>query len=107
MTTDTTYNGWKNYETWCVNLWNDNEQGSHDHWRAEAKAALSECEGTENWTRAEQARFRLADQMKETYEEAMPEVEGVWADLLRAALSEVHWDEIAGSLINEALDEEG
>ena len=26
MTTETkTYNGWTNYETWCVNLWLDNE----------------------------------------------------------------------------------
>lgn len=26
MATDTTYNGWANYETWNVNLWFDNEE---------------------------------------------------------------------------------
>ena len=24
------YNGWTNYETWLVNLWMDNEQGSQE-----------------------------------------------------------------------------
>ena len=27
--TDTTYNGWKNYETWNVVLWLDNDEGLH------------------------------------------------------------------------------
>ena len=26
---DSTYNGWKNYETWNVKLWLDNEQGTY------------------------------------------------------------------------------
>ena len=31
MTTETkTYNGWQNYETWCVNLWLTNEPGSSE-----------------------------------------------------------------------------
>ncbi len=24
------YNGWTNYETWCVNLWLINQEGSND-----------------------------------------------------------------------------
>lgn len=30
------YNGWTNYETWCVSLWLDNDSGSYDHWRERA-----------------------------------------------------------------------
>jgi hypothetical protein len=28
--TDETYNGWKNYPTWCVNLWLENDQGLYE-----------------------------------------------------------------------------
>lgn len=27
---DTTYNGWKNYPTWCVNLWLSNDEGLYN-----------------------------------------------------------------------------
>ena len=27
--TDETYNGWRNYETWCVNLWLSNDESSY------------------------------------------------------------------------------
>ena len=30
METDTTYNGWKNYETWNVILWLDNDEGLYN-----------------------------------------------------------------------------
>ena len=25
------YNGWKNYETWCVALWIGNDEGSYNY----------------------------------------------------------------------------
>ena len=31
--TNKEYNGWYNWETWSVNLWMDNDQGSHEMWR--------------------------------------------------------------------------
>ena len=31
------YNGWKNYETWLVALWLDNERETYEYWREEAR----------------------------------------------------------------------
>jgi hypothetical protein len=56
------------------------------------------------WTEDQAARFTLADRLKDEAEEAMPETEGVWSDLLRAAFSEIDWHEIAGNLIDEVKE---
>ena len=29
---DKSYNGWKNFETWVVNLWLTNEQYPYEYW---------------------------------------------------------------------------
>ena len=55
------YNGWTNYETWVVNLWIDNEQGSQDFIRETAKEIYAEAKATDSWTREESARFCLSD----------------------------------------------
>jgi hypothetical protein len=36
---DETYNGWTNYETFCVHLWLSNEEPSWRHWQAVAREA--------------------------------------------------------------------
>lgn len=89
-TTQTRYNGWANYETWVLKLWQDNEQHSQEYWLEVAENA--ESKGT------------LADQMQSEYEEAMPEVTGLWADLLSAALGTVDWFEIAEHLLEEVKE---
>ena len=50
------YNGWTNYETWAVNLWIDNDQGSYTYWREQAcshydNVADSETVREELWSR--------------------------------------------------------
>lgn len=30
--TDTTYNGWTNYETWLAKLWMDNDEDTQGYW---------------------------------------------------------------------------
>ena len=87
MTEETGYQGCTNYETWCVKLWIDNEQSSQNRWLEAAKNADSPTE--------------LADQMKDEYEEAMPELNGVWSDLLTTSLGEVNWHEIAKTMTDE------
>ena len=109
---ETGYQGWKNYETWTVALWLDNDEGSSDYWReqaAEAQRSAPAGSGEDQptsaaWTPDEEARFALADQLKQHHEDMVEElgVQGVFADLLNAALSEVNWDEIAEHFISKA-----
>lgn len=88
------YNGWTNYETWLVKLWQDNDQGEQTYWQETA----TECVRVDG----EHAPTSLADIMKEHYEEASGELAGVtgfWSDLMNDALCEVNWREIAENWI--------
>jgi hypothetical protein len=35
------YNGWKNYETWNLKLWLDNDQDTYHYWQHAAREALT------------------------------------------------------------------
>lgn len=99
------YNGWTNYETWCVNLWMSNDSGTDDYFRTMAQDTWNESEpetrkdGSVLFTREEVATRTLADRLKDEHEERQPDYlsqsAGVFADLLNAALSEVDWYSIA------------
>jgi hypothetical protein len=94
------YNGWTNYETWLVKLWQDNSEGDQEFWRDQAE----ECVKTDG---KEASVMSLADIMKEHYEAGASELAtdcGFWCDLIRAALSEVNWREISQHWIDEAVD---
>lgn len=90
---DTRYNGWKNYETWAVKLWLDNDHYDLYHeWLEDAKKQKD----NQDHTRI------LADIIKEWIEENNPlNTANLYADLLNAALSVVDYREIAESLVNE------
>ena len=102
-----TYNGWTNYETWVVNMWMDNNEGSYDYWREVAQEIHNNLEEpTNSLTKMDEAMYLLADRLKDYHEEIKDEILGnvkltssVWADLLGAALSEVNWREIAEHLL--------
>jgi hypothetical protein len=47
----------------------------------------------------------LADQLEDWHWEGMPKAEGVYADLLNAAFSEVNWHEIARNLVEQYREE--
>jgi hypothetical protein len=96
------YNGWMNYETWLVKLWMDNDGGDYEHWRGAAREHLDAASETPPLTRLEAAAIGLADEMREQADDELPDLK----DLLLAALSEVNWDEIARSLIDEVAEEE-
>ena len=98
------YNGWRNYETWAVNLWLSNEEYTYRYWRERAQEAWEDAEPTEVWTREQSAKFQLADTLKEQIQEGAPtaSLDGtMYADLLNAALSEVDWGEIAEAWLGD------
>lgn len=86
------YSGWTNYETWAVNLWMTNDQGSQDHWIQRA----------ENLTARE-----LMNELKNTHEEYIPDsISGLYSDLLVGALDNVNWREIAEHWVEGSKDED-
>ncbi len=107
------YNGWTNYETWCVNLWMDNSEASQNYWAEAAKEIYEQSEADETFTQAEVAIFALADRIKDEHEEEITSlyeqgsiaIASVWGDLMTNALKEVSWREIAKTSIDE-LDRE-
>ena len=109
--TDKTYNGWSNYETWCVMLWMDNDQGDQEYWAEVTRDVIESCgDKRPNIFADEQAnrRIMLAGRIQEYHEEAADENGpggGVLSDLLSAALGEVDWCEIAESLLGEVEDD--
>ena len=95
MPEDQTYNGWKNYPTWNVNLWLSNEEPLY---RAALIAART-VEGDETISR----RLALADHYKAwVRDELAPDLGSSFAaDLLGYALDEVDWLEIADSWLED------
>lgn len=86
------YNGWANYETWAVKLWLDNEASSHFYWTETAR----------DWHGLDGAASGFARRLQEEVADAMPLREAsLYSDLLRAALGEVDWFEIAESYLEE------
>jgi hypothetical protein len=80
------YNGWWNYETWCVGLWIDNDQGLYNM-RRELVAQYDDL-----------VNYELAERIKTWVDGMVPDLGAtLWSDLLGAALSEVNWLELADS----------
>ena len=95
------YNGWYNYETWMVNLWMDNDQGSHEMWREIARESI-DADKIANW-------FYFDDRLKEYLEMLHDDVDngvasGLVHDLLGAAISEVNTREIARHWVADELE---
>ena len=103
--TNKEYNGWYNWETWCVNLWMDNTQQSHEAWRAIARESIeaeeSGHEGT-NW-------FHFEDQLKQYLDMIHEDMDnstacGLAHDLLGGAISECNTREIAMHWVADELE---
>ena len=95
-TTDTTYNGWTNRETWLVNLWLSNDQGTYD--ALENLVAGIAAEDTEFGTISRE--HRIANALESFVDDviAPPDADvpyGLAVDLITSALARVDWRELA------------
>jgi hypothetical protein len=97
------YNGWKNYETWNVALWLDNEQHTYSMTQEWAQECWDDATADRTSTRLESAKIALADRLKDYIEEENPLVReaSMYSDLLRAAISEVDWYEMAEHYLDD------
>lgn len=98
---DSKYNGWANYETWVVNLWLDNDQSSQEYWQEQARELVQSAIDAEKIEVREEAISDLAQRLESEHDEGMPEVSGVFSDLLNSALGRVDWHEIASHMVGE------
>ena len=109
MPADETYNGWKNYPTWAVNLWLSNDEGLYDEAIRRAQQPMI----------APGDRSALAEEFKEWItslgvsvvnryagDAATGDPTGFGADLYGWALAQVDWHEIADAWIESASEVE-
>lgn len=99
--TDTTYNGWRNYETWLVALWIDNDECAQD-------AAYHLAEGREDYSAGQAIREYVEDPENGV----IPDLgASLAADLVSSALSIVDWTRIGAHYQPEPVtatdDEDG
>ena len=95
MSNDRTYNGWSTYETWLVNLWITNDESLYAALHADVVDAASLFDAKEilqSW---------LENEVDLHLEAAGATHGGLIPDLLRGALQEVNWYEIAKNWRNE------
>lgn len=115
MSKDAKYNGWKNYETWAVALWIDNEESSQNYWLDRAREAWAERDEPFGWEATidyhpkaeDRALTRLTDALREEHNaQADDMVKGanVFSDLLNAALGSVDWREVADHMLSTARE---
>lgn len=83
---DERYNGWKNYQTWCVNLWLENSEEVLWRFQRLANEGMADTD--------------LANMLQAYFEALNPLADepSAFSDLLSNALQQVDWFEIAQSL---------
>lgn len=110
---DKKYDGFQNYETWCVSIWVNNDRQVYECCREDARRAVHDAAQLPH-ANAEEGSLRLAaitllasklsEKMHSTHVDQAPNRFG---DLLRAALGRVEWTQIAESFLDEWLPENG
>ena len=96
----TKYNGWTNYETWCLNLWIDNDR---EWYRAvNDKASALVCDVLSKDEQIEILREFLIDLVQDNE----PKIKvDFYSDILNASIREVNFREVSKSIIEEARRE--
>ena len=76
----TEYNGWRNRETWLVNLWLSENMEGYEFLRSICKKPVA------TWVKAEELEGYYQDLLEEMYS-----VPSFWSDILGTALDQVDW----------------
>ena len=76
------YNGWSNYETWCMYMWMSSEKNGIQ----ELASKIGDP-------------FLVSQALKEGMEDAVPSMTGVWRDLLQHSVSQINWMELAKAFL--------
>ena len=102
------YNGYKNYETWCVALWVDNDEYTQNYWAELADEAWADNydEGDDPESSSADARYQLANCYKELILDGNPLAgdASLYADILAAALRDVCWCDLADNALSDIDD---
>ena len=93
------YQGWKNYETWNAALWINNDQGLYDLLQEEISRLKEEGDGRDEIVY--DLAGTMENQFEDMYEDYAGDIPGPLNDLLRGAMSEIDWREIAQSFYED------
>ena len=114
MTTDGTYEGWANRETWALNLWLSNDQGLYELTLEHISDVLGEEQAdARKWT--DEYRASVAGEAVKDLWEEITDPAGDWAPLsdeLQQAVRDVgslwrvDWDEIGQHWLTAAQEDE-
>ena len=101
---DDTYNGWKNKETWLVNVWLNNDYDLYKHYIS----TLTEI--VEKQSNVLYTNRLVIDELKEIVWEIYRDEHresGLINDLIETSLSNVDWSRLAEHYIEEIQEEIG
>lgn len=98
------YHGWRNYETWAVDMYLSNEEGIYNYIHNEIipeceEETLNELEMRAGFTHRDKLIYCVAQKLKEMIEEQEPELDSPFAELLRT--DKVDWNELAEAYVGE------
>ena len=102
------YNGYTNYQTWCVSLWIDNDEGLYNMIGEIAESTWDNAEESDHFSKENDAIYSLEENIKTIVNEFNPIINqaNMHNDLLGYALSSVNWYEITENWIENVKENE-
>ena len=101
------YNGWKNYQTWAINV--HGFLDNRDNLDEIAAEAYRDSEGTEHWEKLHDATTMVSNQLVDMLDELEQDarelgLSPMLLDILGAALASVDFRRLAEHVVDDAPD---